>query len=220
MPSKPTASRRIATQDIPRIKRVCEQCGKTFSLAPFRLKRSPCRFCSRHCWRESTRTGEYHNCEVCGKSFYVGGKEIKTRSGRWCSMACSRIPQRRGLNRECRTCGKKFYVQQGHLKKSEGNGFYCSQICKGPRVRELKFRGGKQRYGTNWVAQAESARERDNYECQSCGRPQGKRKLHVHHIESRRSFGSDYLSANDLSNLVTLCARCHIRVETEGNLIP
>ncbi len=67
-------------------------------------------------------------------------------------------------------------------------------------------------YGPNWSAQREQARGRDGYRCQHCGVPEGRRTHHVHHRTPFRTFAS-YRDANQLSNLVTLCARCHRRVE-------
>lgn len=51
----------------------------------------------------------------------------------------------------------------------------------------------------------EACRERDHYECQIC---YSKDYLHVHHIVPRVDGGMD-----DLDNLVTLCARCHKKIE-------
>ena len=75
-------------------------------------------------------------------------------------------------------------------------------------------------YGPNWGAQREAARRRDGYRCQQCGAPEQKGRQHdVHHIRPFRAFGyvpgenDAYLQANALDNLVTLCPRCHHRVE-------
>lgn len=74
-------------------------------------------------------------------------------------------------------------------------------------------------YGKNWSKQRNAALERDNYQCQKCGR-KGKKKgyywdLHIHHISKIKNFVNlqtkevDYEKANDLSNLITLCPQCH-----------
>jgi DEAD/DEAH box helicase domain-containing protein len=67
-------------------------------------------------------------------------------------------------------------------------------------------------YGPNWLAQRDRARARDGYRCQSCGAPEGKHAHHVHHKVPLRAFAS-YREANQLSNLATLCPRCHQRAE-------
>jgi len=74
-------------------------------------------------------------------------------------------------------------------------------------------------YGSNWPSQRRRALERDLYTCQKC-KYKGKKKkrrwdVHVHHIRKIAWFANsrtkevDYKAANDLSNLITLCARCH-----------
>ena len=67
-------------------------------------------------------------------------------------------------------------------------------------------------YGPNWPAQRDQARARDGYRCQACGAPEKGRAHDVHHKIPFRAFTS-YRQANQLSNLVTLCPRCHHRVE-------
>jgi DEAD/DEAH box helicase domain-containing protein len=67
-------------------------------------------------------------------------------------------------------------------------------------------------YGPNWAAQRDEARARDGYRCQACGVLEQGRSHHVHHKTPFRTFAS-YRQANELSNLVTLCPRCHHRVE-------
>lgn len=199
----------------PKVERVCEHCGILFRVSPFRLKRSPCRWHNLQCFHDSCKTGETRVCKepTCGKEFYVSQSEINHRASEWCSLKCSRISQRKGLTRKCRTCGKLKYWQNGHLKKSPGNGWYCSETCKGPRIAETKgsiYRGGPYRpYGSNWNAQARKARLRDGQTCQDCGLHQIRPKLDVHHLIARRLYGGDFDRANDLTNLVTLCRPCH-----------
>jgi DEAD/DEAH box helicase domain-containing protein len=68
-------------------------------------------------------------------------------------------------------------------------------------------------YGPNWSEQRDRARARDGYRCQHCGVPEGRHAHHVHHKVPFRTFAS-YQQANQTSNLVTLCSRCHRRAET------
>jgi DEAD/DEAH box helicase domain-containing protein len=67
-------------------------------------------------------------------------------------------------------------------------------------------------YGPNWPTQRDRARARDGYRCQNCGAPEQGQAHHVHHKIPFRGFAS-YRQANQLSNLVTLCSRCHRRAE-------
>jgi DEAD/DEAH box helicase domain-containing protein len=73
------------------------------------------------------------------------------------------------------------------------------------------------RYGPNWAEQRDRARARDGYRCQVCaavegGAAFGSAAHHVHHKVPFRRFRSPE-RANRLENLVTLCPRCHRRVE-------
>lgn len=73
-------------------------------------------------------------------------------------------------------------------------------------------------YGPNWNEQRKKARKRDSYTCQRCGI--GKKAHmekygtlpHVHHIVPWHEFQSPE-KRNALSNLVTLCASCHKKIE-------
>jgi len=67
-------------------------------------------------------------------------------------------------------------------------------------------------YGPNWPVQREQALVRDRRRCQMCGAGADGGALHVHHKTPFRAFAG-YREANVLSNLVTLCPRCHRRAE-------
>ncbi len=76
-------------------------------------------------------------------------------------------------------------------------------------------------YGPNWEQQRNAARARDDYRCQNCNAPEKPNmQHHVHHLTPFRTFGyirgqnTNYLLANQLENLVTLCPSCHRAVET------
>ncbi len=76
-------------------------------------------------------------------------------------------------------------------------------------------------YGPNWQEQRNRARARDRYQCTRCGRPEEPDRQHdIHHITPFREYGyipgenENYLEANRLENLTTLCPGCHHAVET------
>lgn len=68
--------------------------------------------------------------------------------------------------------------------------------------------------------QCGKAYKRDGGICQICHQKpkQGERQFHVHHIVKSHRFGEDYKSANALSNLITLCPRCHAKAD--HSLVP
>lgn len=73
-------------------------------------------------------------------------------------------------------------------------------------------------YGPNWTETREEVLERDGRECIRCGVSNETHKdrydcgLDIHHEIPIREF-SDVSEANDLDNLVTLCRKCHNRIE-------
>ena len=58
------------------------------------------------------------------------------------------------------------------------------------------------------------ARQRDKYECQSCGVKVVGKSAHVHHITAVRCFDNPN-DSHTLDNLVTLCVSCHKRIDWE-----
>jgi 5-methylcytosine-specific restriction endonuclease McrA len=59
--------------------------------------------------------------------------------------------------------------------------------------------------GTEWREARQEALERDSHECQHCSTTEN---LCVHHKIERLEF-DDPSEAHELSNLVTLCEKCH-----------
>jgi DEAD/DEAH box helicase domain-containing protein len=67
-------------------------------------------------------------------------------------------------------------------------------------------------YGPSWDRTRLIVRQRDNFRCRVCGRPEMGVAHHVHHIIPFKNFPS-YLEANRIENLITLCPSCHKRAE-------
>lgn len=91
---------------------------------------------------------------------------------------------------------------------------------------------GRLPYGTNWDEQRQKALDRDGYACQSprCSitdedhLAQFGEELHVHHIPRKHYIAENgellEQRANELSNLIALCAQHHHRWEKFTPLIP
>ncbi len=82
---------------------------------------------------------------------------------------------------------------------------------------------GPNDYGPNWAKQRDAARARDEYRCRRCNAPEPPNmQHHVHHLTPFRTFGyvrgqnNNYLLANQLDNLITLCPACHAIMEAAG----
>ncbi len=72
------------------------------------------------------------------------------------------------------------------------------------------------KYGSNWHVQRDAAKHRDGYACKHCGTSEHAhgRALEVHHIVRLLDFDSTE-AANVLTNLITLCTKCHRKADSE-----
>ncbi len=68
-------------------------------------------------------------------------------------------------------------------------------------------------YGSQWGTLRHLVLNRDNYTCQFCGAKDISLEFHVHHKIPFKNF-LNAEQANHLSNLITLCPRCHQLAET------
>lgn len=83
-------------------------------------------------------------------------------------------------------------------------------------VNRLKDSGswnsGPPNYGSRWGEVREQVLERDQNRCQVCGARWDQTQLHIHHKQPLRTFHTPQ-EAHYPENLITLCPRCHRRVE-------
>lgn len=175
----------------------CTQCGIEFTKAKgFFGPNSKLRFCCNACHHEWQKTnnprGEDH-------------------------------PEHNSHKVNCHTCG--MVIKRQAYRFRDYNHQFCSNKCYGEwrsktlvAVDHPNWKGGDLvgYRGPNWAKQSALARKRDGYCCQHCGISQKKvgRLLDVHHIKPFRDFGyvpdenDNYLQANELSNLISLCPGC------------
>lgn len=183
---------------------------------------------------------EDRECDICGDIFsewkYRG---TKTCGDEEC-IAQMRSDMYKGngnprwlgdeLEVECSYCGeitrKKNNIQEKYDKT------FCDLDCYSAWQSENRI--GKEHpswkggaivpFGSEWDRSKKNTRKRDDYKCVTCGIEEGKYReeygtnLHVHHIIPRREFYNEETGvidekANRLSNLVTLCAKCHRKAE-------
>lgn len=198
----------------------CPRCGKVFPYSsPSQDNRT---YCSRACQMTAKRI--VTNCPECGKEFWYHSCWPRIYCSRKCS-AKNNITRQIGVvlveQSTCEQCGKKI------TKDNRSGRRFCSQKCFGnwmsvhnvgpnhPLWNGWKF----PYYGPNWRAQRRNARRRDNYTCQRCGKHESQlsKNLDVHHIVPFSKFGPEnYLEANKITNLISLCNRCHKYVEHHG----
>lgn len=123
------------------------------------------------------------------------------------------------LEARCRYCGKYFIPTNQQVKHREeallgttrGDNFlYCSNGCKKscPTYRQVKYPKGFKKASPREVDSVlrKMCFERDNWECQICGKSLEEVALHCHHIEG---YTQNPLLGNDLDNVITLCKEHH-----------
>jgi 5-methylcytosine-specific restriction endonuclease McrA len=180
-------------------------------------------------------------CSNCGKKIARHRSKIERNEHNFCSMKCFHEfgrPDMQGeknpsyvspVETKCTVCGKPITRQPNRVGKDKRNHHFCCLEHKYQWMRETfvgekswSWKGGKiPYYGPNWRAQKRKARKRDGYKCRACGitPKQYGHALDVHHIVPFRQFyyipgeNENYLQANKLDNLVTLCKSCHMLAE-------
>lgn len=182
----------------------CAQCGASIKRRLFEVEeRSERFFCDVECrgkWQSENYIGENHpgwtqvivSCSFCGKQLSRQPWQA-SREHSFCDIQC-------------------FGKWQSLYSVGENNPSWRS--------------GHPEYYGPNWLKQRRKARRRDSYRCQHCGLTEKRygMELDVHHIKPFREFNyepgqnENYLDANRLRNLISLCRKCHL--EAENNHFP
>ena len=217
-----------------RVKFNCIICGVEFEKHPSKAKQSENKYCSKKCTHIGLQNRETRQCTICGKD--VTRAKSHFSDNVLCSKECTNkfhsIKQLGEKNHaynkvemECVICGKHFNVSYSRVQAEKGK--CCSVECKRLYLSEL-FRGENNPYykngehtishkyrGYNWNEQRELALERDGHKCTICG---SEKNLQVHHIIRYTEFNGDYISANQLENLQTLCCSCHSRIENRQDI--
>jgi len=219
----------------------CTNCGETVDKKPANVNDGN-NFCGRECYYEWKRTDWQPDnskvekeCQQCGNTFEV--YPYREDSAAFCSRECSdasmvgksgeETPHWQGgkPEHECKQCGDAFERYEGEVRDCD----YCSKECYREAYKELfagednpVWRGGwGWNYGPNWDEQREKAIERDDHEFQRCGKAADnmERSPDVHHKKRLGWFKEEYdapqwyRKGNALDNLVTLCPKCHGKIE-------
>ena len=213
----------------------CDSCGKTIHRVPAHINKH--NFCDRSCylqWHHGERITLF--CSQCKEKIV---RKISEQKGKpFCSKKCWdkwRSENQRGENHSqyqrvetsCAQCGKQILVAPNKLRTRKNN--FCGNECRHLWNKDAftgennpAWKGGySPYYGPDWYRQRDQARKRDNYCCQNCGISEENLsyELHVHHIKAFRLFGyvpgenKNYVEANKLNNLISLCASCHPKAE-------
>lgn len=212
-----------------RVQTTCQNCGILFEQKPSENKQ----FCSRKCANHHNNKINPLNhkqciCEWCNKEFITR----HDAQGRFCSSQCrsefAATQRPKGIRKpeihitmNCKVCNKPYQTTTHHVRLRGSS--CCSRECVAILQSQLKrkdgnpnYRGGTILYrGANWGRQSRKALKRDGDKCQICHKKVNRKKhdYGIHHIIAFRLFDGNYVQANQLSNLITLCSSCHARVE-------
>jgi hypothetical protein len=216
----------------------CDNCGDLFKRNKYNLDRYPFHYCSEDCSHDANSRSR----EECLEAFQNGVAKLGTDATLIEVMSAggmiggqfyrhfsslNEIARECGYDEmcgtwfvECENCGEEFKRIKSHASNNKHQ--FCNQECYFDWARSGGLRDGAQPYdhdyGPNWSYQRRAARARDNYSCRSCGMSESEhktefgRRLEVHHIKKAREF-TDYKKRNELSNLLTLCKKCHVKWE-------
>lgn len=222
----------------PRLTIQCPVCGKYFQTVNNSHAKKTCsKKCANKLRAEALR--QYNQpipgshtkvrCDNCGRIFTKWTYRLKERN--FCSRACGYewfSKQAPYIYKTCEICGKKIRVLQSLLTLRPNSGRFCSKECldKGNALRMLgagnpNWQGGTcPYYGPDWARTSAKIMRRDSYKCKICGSTD---TIEVHHLKPIRDFVdpitniTDYESANQESNLITVCRSCHIKIEPRGH---
>lgn len=100
------------------------------------------------------------------------------------------------------------------ILESEGFWFTIPDSIKNEIGNERLILYQKNDYGPEWKKYKDLIRKRDNFTCQHCGIREEDSAHHVHHKKPIKLFDS-IVEANNPSNLITLCPKCHRLAEIQ-----
>jgi len=179
---------------------ICEVCGDEIDTRQDRV------VCSGECY------SEYMSEKMSGRDITWGDKISEEKSG----VATNTGRRVEYQSTECKSCGNIFEHRPCE------SPVFCSKDCQSEWQSKAYsgsgnpcYRGGSSRkeyYPDNWDKMRKDAYQRDDYECQRCGKENCR--LNAHHIRPVSIF--DYPdNAHYMDNLVTLCVGCHKKVHAD-----
>lgn len=204
------------------ITRTCPVCDKEYQADTGRLKHGRQTTCSRKCSYEFRAQKQTTSltliCMFCGKEVIREPAQVNRKV--FCSKTCyDAWCVTRHRNVVCIVCGK-------HYKTKKVASRHCSRKCfeithrtrmageRNPSYIDGRSANATYDAGVNWKVIRRKVYKRDNFRCQICGvkcvaknnatEETSHRIIQCHHKDPYKRSKN-----NDLSNLVTLCIRCH-----------
>jgi hypothetical protein len=203
-----------------RVDTTCAQCGAAIRVHAWRLEKFGRAYCNHTCGLSKIR-------QITTPCAWCNNPVIHTPSRKhgahvFCNVQCHwRWWEARPDNKVTYTCAQCDKQWLDYPSYNRGNAHYfCSKACRAVFIigtnnpAYTSGRGRRGVYGPNWKQQRRAAVLRDQGKCQICLHiPKQARALHVHHIIPFYQFHGDYETANQLTNLLALCAKCHKQAE-------
>lgn len=210
-----------------RTPKICKNCKKEF-----RSSKRKQMYCSRKCKAEFERDPSKKSifiCKWCQKEF----EEWTYRQPTFCSNQCrseygarqpkpnARTPENY-LTMQCESCGEEYKIHKCIIENPNRNTRFCSIECRAIAMSKERMGENNPNFvhgltylypgrGQNWHSQRRKVIRRDKRTCQVCKKT--KNGLDVHHVIPYVNFEDNWKEANKLSNLITLCRQCHVKVE-------
>ncbi|MFC4407091.1 HNH endonuclease [Haloarchaeobius iranensis] len=196
--------------------RKCSGCGTEFYDPKARLEY--CDDCNPNAgehngnWQDAT---ERAACARCGDAFeyYPSDKDgvycptCVDESDEFLGDASWEVWDVQRVDRNCDECGVEMTVLKSDRERSVGR--FCSRDCLSAWM-STDEEWDPSDYSGSWYPVKRAALERDDHECQSCGRTRTDmgREPDVHHIVPVREF-DDPQDAHTIENVICLCRSCH-----------
>jgi 5-methylcytosine-specific restriction endonuclease McrA len=199
----------------------CDACGATIEKPPSRVERADHHFCDKAChgdWKQGRGDNlREFSCHYCGETVERYESQIRPHSNHlFCSPQCrGKWVREKRPEVDCDQCGETIRRPPSHF---EWENHFCSRECQLEWMQENATYGDdvQSGYGPGWKKQRRKALDRDNWTCQGCGRDDEELGYtpRVHHIRPFDEFDEgEWEKAHALSNLVSLCAKCHPKWE-------
>lgn len=149
--------------------------------------------------RPNRKTGKYENCLNCNQSFWLYRHLFDQK--KYCSKSCADAAKTTYQKeiRSCKSCNGFFLFSMKPNSNSSGN--YCSLSCRNKGY----LREGFKKNRSGWKRIRNEFIKNGNDFCSNCAIPD---KIQVHHLIPYRISKNNH----DM-NLVSLCAKCHSKIE-------
>lgn len=203
--------------------RECKNCNDEFKVPPNNKDK---KFCSKECYIS------YGNietvCHTCESEITVTRSRFERNNRLFCSKECVNFEGKGNpfFGKTHNNLSEKLPSGEDHwmygrdrpehaelmkeLHSGEDNPMHGVRGENAPNWQGGDWMDQSWRRTADWYEARDETLERDDHECQDCGKQEGS--LHVHHIEPVSEGGGKF----DTDNLITLCPEHHYKKHSNG----